>query len=124
MFKSAKSKKVSENAIEQIRQAVFEGRLKLGDRLPPERELMDHFKISKASLREALRSLEVLGFLEIRKGASRGPFVTAVDIKKASDGFINFLHFKNLSLRNLSEVRLLLEPYIAKRLRSPSPRRT
>jgi GntR family transcriptional repressor for pyruvate dehydrogenase complex len=71
--------------------------------------------VSKATLREALRSLEVLGFLEIRKGASGGAFVTEVDMKKARDCFTNFLHSKNLSLRNLSEVRLILEPYIAEK---------
>jgi GntR family transcriptional repressor for pyruvate dehydrogenase complex len=71
--------------------------------------------VSKATLREALRSLEVLGFLEIRKGVSGGAFVTEVDMTKARDSFTNFLLFKNLSLKDLSEVRLLLEPYIAEK---------
>jgi GntR family transcriptional repressor for pyruvate dehydrogenase complex len=115
MFKSAKSNKISENIIEQIRKAIFEGKLKPGDKLPPEKELMENFGVSKATLREALRSLEVLGFLEIRKGASGGPFVTEVDMKKARDSFTNFLLFKNLSLSNLSEVRLILEPYVAEK---------
>jgi GntR family transcriptional repressor for pyruvate dehydrogenase complex len=116
MFKSVKSNKISENIVEQIRKAIFEGRLKPGDKLPPERELMKNFKVSKATLREALRSLEVLGFLEIRKGVSGGPFVTEVDMKTARDSFINFLHFKNLSLNDLTEVRLLLESHIAEKV--------
>ena len=115
MFKSVKSNKISENIVEQIRKAIFEGRLKPGDKLPPERELMKNFKVSKATLREAMRSLEVLGFLEIRKGVSGGPFVTEVDMKKARDSFTNFLHFKNLSLRHLTEVRLILESHIAEK---------
>ncbi|HSB03954.1 MAG TPA: FadR/GntR family transcriptional regulator [Thermodesulfobacteriota bacterium] len=115
MFNSVKSNKVSEHIIEQIRKAIFEGQLKPGDRLPPERELIKNFAVSKATLREALRSLEVLGFLEIRKGASGGAFVTEVDLKKARDCFSNFLHFKNLSLEDLAEVRLLLESYIAEK---------
>jgi GntR family transcriptional repressor for pyruvate dehydrogenase complex len=115
MFKCAKSNKISEHIIEQVRKAIFEGRLKPGDKLPSERELVENFKVSKATLREALRSLEVLGFLEIRKGASGGPYVTEVDMKKARDSFTNFLHFKNLSLRNLSEVRIILEPHIAEK---------
>jgi len=113
MFKSVKSNKISEHIIEQIRQAIFEGRLKPGDKLPPEKALLETFHVSKATLREALRSLEILGFLEIRKGVSGGAFVTEVDMKKARDSFTNFLVFKNLSLSNLSEVRLILEPYIA-----------
>jgi len=115
MFKSVKSNKVSEHITEQIRKAIFAGSLKPGDKLPPERELMKNFKVSKATLREAMRSLEVLGFLEIRKGVSGGAFVTEVDMKTARDSFTNFLLFKNLSLSNLSEVRLILEPYIAEK---------
>ena len=115
MFNSVKSNKVSEHIIDQIRKAILEGRLKPGDRLPPERELMSTFHVSKATLREALRALEVLGFLEIRKGASGGAFIVEVDLKKARDFFVNFLHFKNLRLGDLSEVRLLLEPYAAER---------
>jgi GntR family transcriptional repressor for pyruvate dehydrogenase complex len=118
MFNSAKPNKMSEHIIEQIRKAIFEGQLKPGDRLPPEKELVKNFKVSKATLREALHSLEVLGFLEIRKGASGGPFVTEVDMKKAKDSFANFLLFKNLSLKDLSEVRLILEPYIAEKAAS------
>ncbi|MFB3884647.1 MAG: FadR/GntR family transcriptional regulator [Thermodesulfobacteriota bacterium] len=118
MFNSVKSNKVSEHIVEQIRNGILEGLLKLGDRLPPERELMKNFKVSKATLREAMRSLEVLGFLEIRKGASGGAFVTEVDVKTARDCFINFLHFKNLSLKDLSEVRLILEPHIAEKAAS------
>ena len=115
MFSSVKSNKVSEHITEQIRKAIFEGSLKPGDKLPPERKLIETFSVSKVTLREALRSLEVLGFLKIRKGVSGGAFVTEIDMKKASDSFSNFLLFKNLSLSNLSEVRLILEPYVAEK---------
>jgi GntR family transcriptional repressor for pyruvate dehydrogenase complex len=115
MFNSVKSSKVCQHISDQIRNAIFDGRLKPGDKLPFERELIEKFKVSKATLREALRSLEVLGFLEIRKGVSGGAFVTEVDMTKARDSFTNFLLFKNLSLKDLSEVRLLLEPYIAEK---------
>ena len=70
MFKSVKSNKISEHIVEQVRNAIFEGRLRPGDKLPPERTLVANFKVSKATLREALRSLEILGFLEVRKGVS------------------------------------------------------
>jgi GntR family transcriptional repressor for pyruvate dehydrogenase complex len=115
MFNSVKSNKVSQSIIDQIREAIFDGRLNPGDKLPSEKELGEKFKVSKATLREALRSLEVLGFLEIRKGVSGGAFVTEVDLTKAKYCFTNFLLFKNLSLKDLSEVRLLLEPYIAEK---------
>jgi GntR family transcriptional repressor for pyruvate dehydrogenase complex len=56
-----------------------------------------------------------LGFLEIRKGVSGGAFVTEIDMKKVRDCFTNFLHFKNLSLRDLTEVRFILESYITEK---------
>ena len=115
MFNSVKSNKISEHIVEQIRKAIFEGNLKPGNKLPSEKELQKEFKVSKATLREAMRSLEVLGFLEIQKGVSGGAFVTEVDMKKARDSFTNFLLFKNLSLSNLSEVRLILEPFVAEK---------
>lgn len=61
MFKSVKSNRVSEHIVEQIRKAIFEAQLKPGDKLPPERELMKAFHVSKVTLREAIRSSGVLG---------------------------------------------------------------
>jgi hypothetical protein len=49
-----------------------------------------------------------ISFLEIRKGSSGAVFVTEVDMKKAINYFANLLHLKNISLRDLSEVRLML----------------
>ena len=66
MFKTVKADKISESISQQIREAIFEDSLRPGDKLPSERELIKTFGVSRASMREALRSLEVLGFLEIR----------------------------------------------------------
>lgn len=113
MFECAKTNKVSQNIVNQIRKAIFEGILKPGDKLPSDKELIDNFGVSKGSLREALRSLEVLGLLEIRKGALGGAFVTEVDTENAKKGISNFFVSRDLSLRNLFDVRLILEPHIA-----------
>jgi GntR family transcriptional regulator, transcriptional repressor for pyruvate dehydrogenase complex len=113
MFRTVRSDKVSETISRQVRDAIFGGLLKPGDKLPSERELIQSFGVSKASMREALRSLEVLGFIQIRKGNSGGAFVTEVHPQKARELFNNFLHFKNLSLAHLTEVRLLLETHTA-----------
>ena len=51
--------KISESISQQIRDAIFAGLLEPGDKLPTERELIHSFGVSKASMREALRSLEV-----------------------------------------------------------------
>lgn len=111
MFESVKTNRISEYIISQIRSAVFEGKLKPGDRLPPEHLLMETFGVSKATLREALRGLELLGFLQVRKGVEGGAVITEVDIKPALGCLTNYLHFKNLSIGDLGQVRLLLESY-------------
>jgi GntR family transcriptional repressor for pyruvate dehydrogenase complex len=113
MFKAVKADKISESIVRQIRDAIFGGVLKPGDKLPSERELIKTFGVSKASMREALRSLEVLGFLEIRKGVSGGAFVTEIDMSKARELCVNFLHFKHLSLEHLTEIRFILESHTA-----------
>jgi GntR family transcriptional regulator, transcriptional repressor for pyruvate dehydrogenase complex len=113
MFKTVKTDKISESIIQQIREAIFEGLLKPGDKLPSERDLVQTFGVSKATMREALRSLEVLGFLEIRQGVSGGAFVTAIDMTKARELFTNIVHFKDLSLTHLAEVRMILETHTA-----------
>ena len=113
MFECAKTRKVSQNIVDQIRKAIFNGTLKPGDKLPSDKELMDNFGVSRGSLREALRSLEVLGLLEIRKGALGGAFVTEVKTEKAKEGFSNFFVFQNLSLENLFDTRRILESHIA-----------
>ena len=64
-FKPIKQEKVSTKIVEQIKSLIKEGDLKPGDALPPERELVKIFNVSRASLREALNSLTGMGFLEM-----------------------------------------------------------
>ena len=64
-FKPIKQEKISTKIVEQIKALIKEGDLKPGDALPPERELVKVFNVSRASLREALNSLAGMGFLEM-----------------------------------------------------------
>lgn len=113
MFKTAKSHRISHNIVEQIRTAILSGGLKPGDRLPPEKELAEHFEVSKSSLREAFRALEALGFLEVRQGMSGGAFVRKVDLEIARDNFFNYIFFQNPSIHEFTQLRALLEPKVA-----------
>ncbi|NNK95454.1 MAG: FadR family transcriptional regulator, partial [Desulfobacterales bacterium] len=65
MFDSAKkNEKITDVIISQVRDAILSGQLKPGDRLASEKELVNQFGVSKATLREALRALEVMGLVE------------------------------------------------------------
>ena len=114
MFETVRHQKVPQQIIHQIRTAILEGRLKPGDRLPTELELTSHFDVSRQTLREAMRALEYLGLLEIRAGAGGGAFVSEVDMDTTKASLVNFLHFKELSIEHLSEIRKTLEPCAAR----------
>jgi GntR family transcriptional repressor for pyruvate dehydrogenase complex len=68
MFKQVKSKKVYQHVVEQIQVMVMNGELKKGDKLPTERDLAEQLGVSRTSIREALRSLEMVGLIESRQG--------------------------------------------------------
>jgi len=68
VFKPIKQEKVSQKVANQIKSLIAEGKLRPGDVLPPERELIGLFNVSRPSLREALNSLVGMGFLEMTQG--------------------------------------------------------
>lgn len=114
MFQTAnKVQKISNQIVEQIRNAVLSGQFKPGDRVASEKELMSEFGVSKATLREALRVLEGMGLVEIRKGMSGGVFIAEVDMKTTIHSIINFLHFKTVSIKDITMIRYFLEPPVA-----------
>lgn len=103
--------RVYEEIVSQITSLILEGDLKLGDKLPSERELCDRFNVGRNSVREATRALESANFVETRQG--EGTFVTvtpdtlipALSEKISSEGESGF-HL-------LFEARRILEPQIA-----------
>jgi GntR family transcriptional repressor for pyruvate dehydrogenase complex len=68
MFRHVKSKKVYQHVVEQIQLMAMNGQLKKGDKLPSERDLAEELGVSRTSIREALRSLEMIGLVECRQG--------------------------------------------------------
>src|SRR4030042_99910 len=111
MFKQIKIRKISEEIVDQIKTAILEGQLKPGDKLPPERELIKELGISRVSLREALNSLESMGFVEIRQGG--GSYVRSVVAERVKDP-LNLMIKENVNkVFDLIEVRKGLETWAA-----------
>lgn len=111
-FNPIKDKKVYEQIIDQIKEMIYTGELKKGDKLPSERSLTDELKVSRASIREAFSALEMIGLIESKHG--EGTF-----IKEDTDD--NFL--KPLSLlfmleedfeKELIELRKMIEISVAR----------
>lgn len=113
MFRSVRAPRVYEHIVEQVEHAILDGRLRNGDRLPPERELVRQFRASRVAVREALRTLEHRGLIEVRHGASGGHFVRHVDAGLLRRDLATLLRLARITVTQLSEARLLIEPPIA-----------
>ncbi len=106
-----KSTRIYEEIVRQVKAMIAEGRLKAGDRLPPERDLAEKFVVSRTSVREALRALESLGLVEIRPG--EGTFVREVSIDALVEPLALLMVSQREAIGELFEARRLLEPSLA-----------
>ncbi len=100
--------------LRQLREQLEGGRLKPGEKLPAEPELAAQFGVSRTALREALKILELSGYLEIRRGYGGGTFVaepTAEEFKMIAP---STMPIAAVTPRQLSEVRLAIEPQAAR----------
>jgi len=113
MFQAAKQTKVFQDVVEQIQEAIFEGRLETGQTLPAERELKTMFNISRGTLREALRVLEHKGLIEIKLGVGGGSVVKAVDTEQISESLGLLIRSQKVSLNHLAQFREDVESIIA-----------
>lgn len=98
----------------QIRALVAGGKLKPGDRLPAERELSTRFNVSRNTLREALRSLELAGMIELRKGASGGAFVLPGSSGVVVGGMRDLYHLGAITPQHLTEARIWLSEIVVR----------
>jgi DNA-binding FadR family transcriptional regulator len=102
--------KRSDIIIDAIKRMIVENNLKPGDSLPLEKELIEQFNSSRGTIRETLKSLEILGLIERVPGPKGGTRVRAVETREAMQGLANFLHFQNVTPVDIYKVRLILEP--------------
>ena len=106
-----KSTRIYEEIVRQVKAMIADGKLKGGDRLPPERDLAEKFVVSRTSVREALRALESLGLVEIRPG--EGTFVRQVSIDALIEPLALLMVSQREAIGELFEARRLLEPSLA-----------
>lgn len=98
---------------EAIKVWVVEQGLQAGDRLPGEAELIRRFGMSKGTIREAMRILEAQGLIKTRTGPGGGSFVHEVSRQRAKALLGNYFYFKDLSIGDIYQLRLTLEPELA-----------
>lgn len=115
-FAPVRHRRAFEDIIVQIENAIYEGRLTVGDRLPPERDLAEIFQVSRASVREALRVLEAFGVLSARRGtgADSGSILSVENESPLSGLLRLYASLLQMPLLDLLEVREALEALTAR----------
>jgi GntR family transcriptional repressor for pyruvate dehydrogenase complex len=109
LFRAARQNRIFQDVVEQIQEAIIQGRLKAGDRLPAERELKEMLQTSRSTLREALRVLEQKGLIEIKLGMGGGAVVKAVTTDLVAESLDLLIRSRQVSLRHIAEFRERVE---------------
>jgi GntR family transcriptional repressor for pyruvate dehydrogenase complex len=68
LFRPPLRRRIHEDVAAQLRDAILDGRFAPGEKLPPERELAEEFRVNRTSIREAIKVLEGLGLVSVRQG--------------------------------------------------------
>lgn len=105
-IKPIKPKRISDQVFDQIRELIFRGTLKPGERLMTERELAQAMNVSRTTIRDAIQRLVAMGMIVQKQG--QGTFVKAVDAA-LENPLAKAMEAQNASLNDLLEVRMGLE---------------
>lgn len=112
-FQPVRISRASQEIVEQIKQAILNGQLTVGQRLPSERDMAEQFGVSRITLRDAIRTLEAYGLVEVRVGAAGGIFVRSPDPQQFTESLITLIRLGQTSLDALVEARKVVETAIA-----------
>lgn len=102
---------LSEEIVKSILNDVKQGRLKPGDKLPSEKQMLEIYQVSRGPVREALRTLRIMNVIDIKQG--KGAFVTTLDPGLLIEYLEFVLDLDNSTVFHLFEARRILEPEIA-----------
>jgi len=111
-FELIRRNKVYEEVARQLQQMILK-KLRPGDKLPSERELAEALGVSRSSIRDAIRSLELVGLVEPRQGA--GTVVREISASTIMNPFAALLRHKLELVGELIDFRMMLEPPLAAR---------
>lgn len=113
-FEPVRVQRTFEEVVGQVRAKLASGELAPGQRLPPEREFARQLNVSRSALREGLRTLEIAGIVELRKGRSGGAFITRGNPQVVSDSMADLLRLGTVSWTDLTEARIWIEEVIVR----------
>ncbi len=108
--------KLTELTVEQIKELIFSGNIKEGEKLPSERDLSNQLGISRSVVREALSSLEHAGLVEIRRGRGAGAFIVNNLHKPLYHSTVNMMKSGRINIQHFIEARKAIECYGMRRI--------
>lgn len=111
MFTQIKVRHISEEVFDQIKLAILEGKLKPGDKLPTEKELMNTLGVSRLPIREALKLLANIGLIETKQGG--GSYVRSLLADRMKDPLGLIMRDHSEKIYELLEVRKEIEAWSA-----------
>ncbi|BBO81227.1 GntR family transcriptional regulator [Desulfosarcina ovata subsp. sediminis] len=113
-FEPIKQPKATEEVLAQLKEAILRGAYKEGDKLPSERELTSLFNVSRGVVREAIRGLQVSGYVEIKQGPLGGAYVKEITLGLFDVGFSDLFFSNKITITEVLNVRQYIEPEIAR----------
>jgi len=120
MFREAKEgtigirkQKRADLVAEELKRLITQRNLRPGDKLPHEVKLQQMFSVSKSTIREALKSLEVQGLISVSTGPTGGGTIVEVPLDRTFQLMQNYLFFKDVGISDVYTIRRLLEPELA-----------
>jgi GntR family transcriptional repressor for pyruvate dehydrogenase complex len=111
MLKPVEKKKAYEDIVQQIRTLIEEGNLKRNDQLPSERDLSETFRVSRTTVREAIRTLESMKLLQSRQGD--GTYVLVSSAEALIQPLATALFKEKDDIRDIFTMRKIIEPHVA-----------
>jgi DNA-binding FadR family transcriptional regulator len=103
LFRPARPRRVFDEIISQVQELISSGQLSSGDRLPSERALAEQFMVSRNTVREALRMLEISGVITLRRGRQGGAFITKPGSQAIASTISQSLSLTDFSLKDLTD---------------------
>ena len=113
-FKPVQVLRAADDIARQIRQEITSGRLLPGAKLPAERALAAELGVSRNTLREAVRSLEQAGLVQLKKGAHGGIFITGNNGASVAivSGLLDLYRLGGIAPRHLTQARIWVEAIV------------
>ena len=112
LFNPIRAERTFERVSIKIKGLIFDGILSPGDRLPSETELAQQFDVGRQTIREALRILELSGFITIQKGGNGGPLIRTTILNTINNLFLDAFRLEKVTTEELTLARIEIEKVV------------